>query len=167
MSGASCFTRAGKLFLGLKKRRPEVHLCAMISIDELKSNLCPGILEEIARVPAKKCIQSAEAEAKSYLGKYDLEVLFGGALPRRTTAHLQTVIKDIASWRLAKLANPNADLKWFRVNYEDAVKWLKSVQCGQIDPPDWPYPPCRETDREADGNRSVHQSSNRKRRPFF
>src|SRR6218665_19714 len=145
----------------------------MIAVPELKSNFYPEILDEITRhdlAIAEHCIQSAEAEAKSYLSKYDLATLFGGTLPDSAIGHLKTIVKDIASWHLVRLANPNIDLKLFRTNYEDGIKWLKSVQCGQTDPPDWPYPAAtREDGNEtaADGSQSVQWNSNRKRRPFF
>lgn len=139
----------------------------MITIAELKSNFYPEILDEITRRDpsiAEGCIQSAEAESKSYLSKYDLATLFGGTLPDSVTGHLKTIIKDIASWHLVRLANPNIDLKLFRTNYEDAIKWLKSIQSGQTDPQGWPYPAAP---GDAEGSQSVQWSSNGKRNQFF
>lgn len=137
----------------------------MITAAELKSNFYPEILNEITRndsTIAEGCIRSAEAEAKSYLSKYDLDTLFGGTLGDDITGHLKTTIKDIASWHLVRLANPNIDLKLFRTNYEDAIKWLKAVQSGQTDPKGWPYPA-----DDTGSHDSIQWSSNRKRDQFF
>jgi phage gp36-like protein len=113
-----------------------------------------------------KGINVAIAEVKSYLSRYDLTVLFGDDLDETITEHLKNITKDVACWQLIRLSNPSIDLKLFRTNYEDAIKWLEKVQRGSVDPEGWPY---KSDDPATKGNENsgVQWSSNKKRRQSF
>jgi phage gp36-like protein len=142
---------------------------------DFKTHIYIEIIDTISRTDdtiLDKAISSAIGEAKSYLSRYDLTAIFGvvgGAEPTVSAAiteHLKNVVKDIASWHMIKLANPNVDLKLFRTNYEDAIAWLTKVQKGQADPDGWPYKP---DDPATAGNENtgIQWSSNRKRTQHF
>ncbi len=115
-----------------------------------------------------KSITAAVAEAKSYLSRFDLLKLFGTDVdvPTVEDEHLKSIVKDIACWKLVRLANPNIDLALFRTIYEDALKWLTLVQSGKADPAGWPYP---EDNPDTDYNESagVQWDSNLKRRQHY
>ena len=85
-----------------------------------------------------KAIDAAIAEAKSYLGKYDLDALLGTA-PTVTDENLKMKVQDLACWHLVKLANPNVSVAMFRTAYEDAIAWLEKIMKGQMDPAGWTY----------------------------
>lgn len=87
-----------------------------------------------------KSIDAGIAEAKSYLGKYDLDALFDDADANFVDdAILAMKVKDLVCWHLVKLANPNVSLALFRTAYEDAIAWFKDIMKGQMDPDGWPY----------------------------
>jgi phage gp36-like protein len=115
-----------------------------------------------------RAINSAIAEVKSYLSRFDLLKLFGNSETEAVTVdeHLKNKVKDVASWHLVKLANPNVDIKMFRTLYEDAIKWFEKVMKGQADPEGWPY---KEDDTSTPGDESsgVQWSSNKKRKQHF
>lgn len=115
-----------------------------------------------------KGINSAIAEAKSYLNRYDLLKLFGDdeTDPVVESEHLKNLVKDIACWHLIRLANPNVNLELFRTNYQDAIKFLEKVMKGQADPDGWPY---KEDDPETanDESSGVQWESNPKRVQHF
>jgi phage gp36-like protein len=85
-------------------------------------------------------IDAAIAEAKSYLGKYNLDTLFDDSDDDFVDdPNLLTKVKDIACWHLVKLANPNVNLAMFRTAYEDAIAWLEKIMKAQMDPAGWIY----------------------------
>lgn len=98
-------------------------------------------------------IDAAVAEAKSYLGKYDLDALLGST-PTVTDENLKMKVKDLACWHLVKLASPNINLQLFRTAYEDAIAWFIAIMKGQMDPSGWTY----KTD-DADTNRVEGQGT--------
>jgi hypothetical protein len=86
-----------------------------------------------------KAIDDAVQQAKGYLNRFDLSAMFGTDTTAKTytNSFLEGLIKDIACWKLVKLANPNIDVTIFRSAYQDALKTLDKVQNGMIDP-GWP-----------------------------
>jgi len=142
---------------------------------DFKTHIYAEIVDAITRIDdtiVDKAISSAIGEAKSYLSRYDLVAIFGvvgGADPTvaaTVTEHLKNIVKDIASWHMCKLGNPNIDLKLFRTGYEDAIAWLTKVQKGQADPDGWPY---KADDLATPGNENtgIQWSSNPKRTQHF
>jgi phage gp36-like protein len=113
-----------------------------------------------------KAINSAIAEAKSYLSRYDLIQLFGDSLGEGIQDHLKNLTKDIACWHLIRLSNPNVNLELFRTNYKDAIEFLTKVMKGQADPAGWPYK-SDNTDTDLNENNFVQYSSNPKRTHHF
>lgn len=85
-------------------------------------------------------ISEAVQLAKSYLSRYDLEKLFNPAATGYVAdENLKSKIKSITVWNLLKLANPTVDMDTARLNYEDAIQWLKDVQKEIANPDGWPY----------------------------
>lgn len=139
--------------------------------DNLTTHIYPEILDEITRgddTKATTAISNAITEVKAYLGKYDLLKLFGSetAEPTVTDEWLKDLVKDVACWRLIKLANPNIDVAMLRTGYEDTIKTLDKIQKGLIDPEGWPYKPINPQTNFPEGS-SVAYSSNTKRRNHF
>lgn len=141
---------------------------------DFKTHLYAEVIDSITRTDddiVARGITGAIAEAKSYLSRYDLLAIFGNSDTEPTVEdenleHLKEVVKDIAAWKMIKLANPSVDLKLFRTIYEDAIAWLKLVQKGQADPDGWPY---KEDDPATPGdeNSGIQWSSNPKRTQSF
>lgn len=139
---------------------------AYIELNDLKTHIRAEIIDKISReddeIP-ETAITAAIAEAKSYLGKYNLTKLFdetdSGFI---NDVNLKMKVKDLACWHLIKLGNPNINMATFRTAYEDAIEWLKLIQKGQTDPDGWTY----KTD-DADTTRvegqGFHSSSNAKK----
>jgi phage gp36-like protein len=150
-----------------------------LSVGDFISHLYPEIVSEITRdyVPgdegsssaiATTAINEAIAEAKSYLSRFDLVKLFGNADTDVAVEdeNLKSKVKDIAVWRMVRLANPNVSMELARTNYEDAIKWLSNVQKGICDPEGWPYKPTELTTPLSEGT-ALGWSSNQKRRNHF
>jgi len=142
-----------------------------ITIEDFKTHIYSELVDEISRgdndIPTKS-IKSAISEAKSYLSRYDLLKIFGNGDTDSEIDddHLKDIVKDLALWKMVKLANPNIDLKLIRTAYEDAIAWLTKVQKGAADPEGWPY---KQDDPTTAGNENygIQWSSNKKRRQHF
>lgn len=116
----------------------------IITIADLGTNLYPEIIEEITRADtsvADAAIAAAVNEAKMYLGRYDLDALFGTdtEAPTVVDPYLQSVVKDLSCWHLLRVANPGADYAAFRTAYLDALAALKEIRNGAANPQGWPY----------------------------
>lgn len=126
----------------------------LVTINDIKSaSLYPEIVDKITRgnnLEAEMQIQMAEDKVKSYLSKYDIPAIFGTANEQPTfdSPLIKQLVIAIASWYLVKKANPNVNIELFRVDYEDAMDWLKDLQAGKVNP-DLPYKP---TDEETGQN---------------
>ncbi|MGQ0739131.1 MAG: phage protein Gp36 family protein [Bacteroidota bacterium] len=81
-------------------------------------------------------IDAAVAEAKSYLGRFDLLALFGDAEsdPSFEDANLKNKVKDLALWHLVTLGQANIKIELARSRYEDAVRWFEKVADRKISP---------------------------------
>lgn len=110
----------------------------------------------------RTAIKNAVGEASSYLNRYDLKKMFSDTDAERTFQDdmLDGKIKDLASWHLIKLSNPNINVEMFRTNYEDAIKFFKDVMKGYADPR-WPLQDDPDTDLDESGH--ISWSSNIKR----
>lgn len=118
---------------------------------DLNSVLYPEIQGEITRndggALATEAIDTAIQEAKMYLTRYDLTALFGDptvtdANPEGVSAtfsdtYLKRMLKDIATWHLLQLANPNISYEAAKGRYDEALDSLKRIQKGTADPR-WP-----------------------------
>lgn len=133
--------------------------------DDLKTHLHQEILNAISRdddTIIDTQINTAIAEAKSYCSRFDLDKLFDdGNADFVDDPNLLDKVKDIACWKILKLSNPNVNIELFRMNYEDAIAWLKLVQSGKADP-DWPVPEDDEDSDRIEGS-EVQWESNTKR----
>src|ERR1035437_217614 len=135
---------------------------------DIDSHLYDEIKNEIVRDDNDiivRAIDEAVTEAKGYLSRFDLVKLFGFGDDSDATVideNLKSKVKDIACWRLIRLANPNINVAMFRTNYEDAIKWFQGVMKGQIDPEGWVYKTNDITTPFPEGN-AVTYSSNKKR----
>jgi phage gp36-like protein len=114
---------------------------SFITVAELNTHLYGELVNEITRGNdqiAQMAIDAATAEVKSYLSDYDVQAIFTATGDNRNPLML-LLIKDIAAWHLVCLANPNIDIELRKTRYENAIKWLKGVQRGEI-VPDLPRP---------------------------
>ena len=104
----------------------------------------------------ESAINAAEGEAKGYLSRYDIAVIFAKTGTERDETLLM-FLKDIATWNFITLANANADMEFRESRYKQAVAWLKGVQSGKVVPFGWPL-----MTAEAD-NSLFHVTSDAKR----
>jgi len=110
---------------------------ALLIKADLKTHQYAEIINEITRGDdsiVDKAIARGEAEAKSYLNRYDIATMF---VTGYTDELLRGLVKDLVCWHLIKLCNPNISLELFRTSYEDAIKTLEKIMKGAIDPA-WP-----------------------------
>jgi phage gp36-like protein len=133
---------------------------------EFKTHIYSETITSITRGDATImpiAINEAIIAAKGYLSRFNRTKLFD---PTATgfidDVQLKAAVKDIAVWRLIRLANPNLSVEQCRTNYEDAINWLKDIQKGVVDPENWPYV---DDDEDTDRTESddVWQISNDKR----
>lgn len=132
---------------------------------ELKTHLYPEIVAIITRADddiITRAITTGEGEVKAYLNRFDLAVMFGGTF---TDEFFKSILKDVVCWHLIKLSSPNINLELFRTAYQDALKVLKDVMRGYIEPA-WPLRPDDPT-TDFDERGHISSSSNPKRNNFF
>lgn len=133
---------------------------------DFKTHIYAEIITEITRSDTTICpiaINEAIATAKGYLSRFNRTKLFDpDASGYVADAQLLAAVKDIAVWRMIRLANPNLSVEMARTNYEDAIAWLKDVQKGIADPDGWPYVD-DDADTDRDESTSVSYVSNDKR----
>lgn len=100
----------------------------------LKTHLYEEIQSEIVQADntiLNNGTDTALDEVRGYLSKYDFDAEM--ALPEADrNKKLLSVCKDVAVWHIIRLANPNIEIEFRRILYEDAMKWLRDVQKGQI-----------------------------------
>lgn len=104
--------------------------------EELKTHLYGENVDAITRdddTIVTASVDGAIAEAKSYLGEYDTDVIFTASGTSRN-ALLLIFVKDIAVWHLINLSNPGIDFDMRQKRYDSAIAWLKGVQKGNITP---------------------------------
>ena len=147
----------------------------IVTIEELsQTSLYPEIIKAITRdntQAAELQILAAESLTRSYMSKYDCDAIFGTVDKEPTYKGaalelIKKVIKIIASYYLVRLANPNVDLELFRLDYQDALDWLKDLQKGDV-APDLPYKPDDPNTPNDESGDSVAWTSNIKRNNHF
>jgi phage gp36-like protein len=112
----------------------------MLLTADLKTHLYGEQITVISRNDSDlmdSAINAAEGEAKGYLSRYDIAVIFAKTGATRDETLLM-FLKDIATWNFITLANANADMDFRESRYKQAVAWLKGVQAGKIVPFGWP-----------------------------
>jgi len=121
----------------------------LVTVEELsKTSLYGEIIQTITRGDSEAAelqILAAESLVRSYMSRYDTNAIFGtnGNAPTYNGAEVELIkkiVKIIASYFLVRLSNPNVGIELFRADYEDALKWLKDLQSGLVNP-DLPYKP--------------------------
>lgn len=135
---------------------------------DLYTHLDQEVIDEITSGDDNKVttlIKDAEATAKAYLNRFDLDTLFGiGDNPPATKdAFLMNIIKDMVCWLLVKKASPNVDMEAFRLANKDAVRTLEKISDGNLSPDGWQLRPVNAETGINEGSR-VEYSSNKKRR---
>lgn len=138
---------------------------------DLKTHLYDEITDEITRADDEivaTAISQAIAEAKSYLGRYDLLKLFGNdtTAPEVVDENLKSRVKDVAVWRLVRLSNPNISIELAKTNYDDAITWLRDIQKGIAEPDGWIYK-IDDTETKYNENDQVQWHSNHKRHQHY
>lgn len=103
--------------------------------EELGSHIYGDVVDEITRLDETlvyEALDTAMEEAAGYLRtRYDMEAVYSTADDKRP-ALLMHRIKDLATWHLISLANPNIDIELREKRYLDAIKWLKDAQKGIV-----------------------------------
>lgn len=139
---------------------------AYIEIADLKTHLYAEIIDEITREDdtiITNAINTAIAEAKSYLNSYSLTKLFDPDDDDFVTdANLKNKVKDLVCWHLIGLANPNINYELTQDRYEKALRWFEFIMKGQIDPDGWPAATDDEDTDRTEGS-GVSLSTNTKR----
>ena len=147
----------------------------IVTVEELSTtSLYPEIIRAITRdntQAAELQILAAESLTRSYMSKYDCDAIFGTVDKEPTYKGaalelIKKVIKIIASYYLVRLATPNVDLELFRLDYQDALDWLKDLQKGDV-APDLPYKPDDPNTPNDESGDSVAWTSNIKRNNHF
>ena len=147
----------------------------IVTVEELSmTSLYPEIIRAITRDNAQAAemqILAAESLTRSYMSKYDCDAIFGTVDKEPTYKGaalelIKKVIKIIASYYLVRLANPNVDLELFRLDYQDALDWLKDLQKGDV-APDLPYKSDDPNTPNDESGDSVAWNSNIKRNNHF
>lgn len=102
------------------------------------------------------------SEVYSYLNRFDTDTIFGASFE---DAFLKQLCVNIIVWHLAALCNPNVSMEVIRANYEDAIKYLREVQRGNVRP-NWPIrPDDPSTPMDEGGN--IQWNSNPKRQSHY
>lgn len=111
----------------------------MLSRQDFNTHVYAELIAAIERNQQllEQAIQAAEAQAKGYLSRYDVDALFAAQGAQRDP-FLLLLLKDLAAWHFVMLANPSIHLDIIRTRYEDAVSSFKSIQAGKHVPQDWP-----------------------------
>jgi len=121
----------------------------LVTVKELsQTSLYSEIIQTITRgdqEAAELQILAAESLVRSYMSRYDTDAIFGTANSAPTYIGteielIKKIVKIIASYYLVRLSNPNVDIELFRADYEDALKWLRDLQSGLVNP-NLPYKP--------------------------
>ena len=111
--------------------------------DELNTHLYGENVDEVTRgddTIATNAIDTAIAEAKSKLSRFNLNKLFDPAYTGYVAdVNLKNKVKDMACYHLITLCNSNIDYEVKKERYEFALQWLKDVRDGKEDPDGWPY----------------------------
>lgn len=112
----------------------------MLLRSDLDSHLYPELIEAIERSDTSKldtAIRGAELEAKGYLSRFDTDTLFGQEGEERDE-FLLMLLKDLAVWHFIVIANPNINIQFHELRYDQATKKLEKIQSGKIVPHGWP-----------------------------
>lgn len=142
----------------------------LITLSDLDTHLYAEVISEITRdneAIANEAIAVAEQEAKLYLGRYDLNALFGTeeAAPTLQDVFLKSIVKDIACWHLLRLANTGTDYQAAHAVYVEAIATLKAIMEGNMEP-QWPYAAPID-DSAIPDNTAIYWSSNNRRENFY
>lgn len=146
----------------------------LVTVAELgQTSLYPELIQKITRNnqgSAEMQILSAESLVRSYMGKYDLDAIFGTSTADPTFTGsdvnlIKKVVKIIASYYLVRLSNPGVSIELYRADYEDAIDWLKDLQEGKTNP-NLPYKEDTGSS-EIDSTGDVYWASNVKRTNSF
>lgn len=141
----------------------------IITSADLGTNIYPEILTEIIRgddTITDRAITTAVQEAKLYLSRYDLPLLFGdNKNPGIDDELLKRLVKDIACWHLLRLSNVGIDYTAYRTAYQDALTILKNIQSGAAEPDGWPY--ANTTEEEIPDSNAIEWTSNPRRTNYY
>jgi hypothetical protein len=144
----------------------------IIAPADLKTKIYPEIQALITRGDADiqlEAIDTAIAEVKMYLSKYDLVQMFGSSVQNVSAtfsdSYLSSLVKTVAVWNILRLANPNIQMSVAFTSYEQAISSLKKIQTGMAQPDGWPYKnTIGETAPQGD---SIYSNSNPQKRNHF
>lgn len=111
----------------------------MLLKEDFNTHLYAEVINTISREEEdliNEAIEAAEAEAISYLERFDTEDLFNKEEDDRDKILLLR-LKDIAVWHFLAVASPDTDLEYRSDRYKSTIKWLEKIQAGKITPKGW------------------------------
>lgn len=144
----------------------------LVTLQDLTTHIYEEIIDEITREDdsiAQEAIDTAIAEAKGFMSRFDLPALFGTAItdPTVIDKNLKGKVKDLVRWHLVGLGINNIDYAMAEQRYLMALeKYFMPLQKGMVNPEGWPYRDTATAPTPAPGN-EVSWSSNRKRRNHY
>lgn len=103
---------------------------------EINTHLYGEIVNEISRADAtilQAAIDAAISEMRGYISFFDVDTILAATGTGREPI-LLLFTKDIAVWHFISLANPNVEMEYRETRYNNAIKWLRSVQKGETVP---------------------------------
>ena len=106
----------------------------MITLEDLNTHLRNESVAVISREDpaiAYAAMQAAVAEAKGYMGAYDVESVFGQIGQYRNPL-LLTWLKDMAVWHFVNLCNATTGLDLREKRYDRAISWFRELQKGNV-----------------------------------
>lgn len=149
-----------------------------LSIDEMRSVMYSYQLDEITEndnTIVTMAIKSAVSEMKSYLNPsnqkqwqdgrplYDVSKIFGATGDERD-ALIMELCKDIAAYRVCRLANVDVIHEHVKERYDRAIDWLKSVAGLNGAPTLTPDLPTIDPDTEGgDNEKKTYRAGSRKK----
>lgn len=144
----------------------------LVTAADLQTHIHAEAVDAITRRNAaivNDAIMAAMDEARTYLGRYDLDKLLGTetADPQIQDANLKSKLKDLVRWQLIILGNPNIGYAAAEQRYRMAIDlYFMPLQQGVLSPPGWPYSG-QEASGPPPGDDSVTAFSNPRRRSHW
>lgn len=136
----------------------------MLQPQDLNTHIYGELVDAISRDDETimlSAIAAAEQQAKGYLGRYDIAILFGATGSDRDPLLLM-YIKDLAAWHFITLANANIDMAVRKSRFDDAIAELKAIQAGKVYHENWPIPV---PDEGNENENDIFQISSAPKRP--
>ena len=111
----------------------------MLLEQDFDTHIYPEIIAAIQRAETgilAKAIQASIQQVQGYMSRFDVQTMFAATENSRDTLLLM-YLKDIATWHFIVLGNPNMNVEFCELRYNQARKDLKDIQSGSMTPGGW------------------------------